>query len=191
MVSTFLWWEMCRGRKEQVWNVPGWKLLMSTVFHNVFPDSFQGKYIIQNHLRLIVLKHVWHLATGCQVVLTSLGGGGGLGLGLFILLRKSSLNRNYRPAQMLRTDLKDTKFPAEFNVDAERKNQDTEIWICVCVRGICYLFLNPPLTFGIKMNLYLKRPICMRSWRRSCQQTCFLSCLAEIAGRDGVRHSSF
>lgn len=74
-MTTFLWWETCRGRKEQVWNVPGWKLLMSTVFHNVFP--FQGKYIIQNHLRRIVLKHVWHLATGCQVVLTSLGGGGG------------------------------------------------------------------------------------------------------------------
>lgn len=28
---------------------------MSTVFHKVFPDSFQGKYIIQSHLRLIVL----------------------------------------------------------------------------------------------------------------------------------------
>lgn len=86
--------------------------------------------------------------TRCQVVLTSLGGAGGssasfgsqfqsprldsqLGFGLFILLHKSSLNRNDGPARILRVDLKVTKFPAEFNVDAERKNLDTEIWMCV------------------------------------------------------------
>lgn len=143
---------MCSGRKEQVCNVPGGKLLMSTVFHNLFPDSFQGKCIIQNDLRVVVLiihiqntPDISNKLSGCP---HKPGGGGSsasfgsqfqsprldsqLGFGLFILLHKSSLNRNDGPARILRADLKVTKFPAEFNVDAERKNLDTEIWMCVC-----------------------------------------------------------
>lgn len=148
-MTTFLWWEMCSGRKEQVCNVPGGKLLMSTVFHNLFPDSFQGKCIIQNDLSGCIdyshPKHAWHLKQVVRLSSQAWGGSSAsfgsqfqsprldsqLGFGLFILLHKSSLNINDGPARILRADLKVTKFPAEFNVDAERKNLDTEIWMCV------------------------------------------------------------
>lgn len=81
-MTTFLWWEMCSGRKEQVCNVPGGKLLMSTVFHNLFPDSFQGKCIIQNDLSGCIdyshPKHAWHLKQVVRLSSQAWGGRGGV-----------------------------------------------------------------------------------------------------------------
>lgn len=77
---------------------------MSTIFHNVFPDSFQGKYFIQNDWRLnVLIIHVHNTSDICNR-LSGCGGVRGsqfqspqlelqLGFGLFILLRKSFADR--------------------------------------------------------------------------------------------------